>query len=67
MYPPKTAGFLELLMNALSLPRSRRSHAVRRRGSLPRRREAVLAASPADGAAVKEMYFETARLTRWTR
>ncbi len=67
MYPSKTPGILAALMNALSLPRTR---TPARHGGLrafPRRREAVVGRSIPDGVATKEMYFESARLTRWTR
>lgn len=67
MYQPKTAGILVALMNALSLARSRTSVPKGSSRVLPRRREAVVGRSILDDAATKEMYFESARLTRWTR
>jgi hypothetical protein len=67
MYPPKTVGILELLMNALPFPRARRSAGTHRPRALPNRRETAVRRSISDGVATKEMYFETARLTRWTR
>ena len=67
MYQPKTAGILAALMNVLSLSRSRTSTRKRRTRVLPRRRETVVGRSIPDDAATKEMYFESARLTRWTR
>lgn len=67
MYQPKTAGILAALMNALSFPRSGTPVRSRRARVVPRRREVAVTRSIADGVAAKEMYFETARLTRWTR
>ena len=69
MYQAKTTGFLESLMNALSLPTSRRS-SVRRSRPAPRRREAVVRPAGRDGfvgLTGKEMYIEMARLSRWNR
>ncbi len=67
MYGAKKAGFLELLMNALSLPRSRGSSPVRRVRSLPRARDPRTDQSVRASAASKEIYIESARLSRWTR
>ncbi len=67
MYQPKTAGILVALMNALSIARSRTSVHKGRVRVLPSRREAVVGRSIPDDAATKGMYFESARLTRWTR
>ncbi len=54
-------------MNALSLPRSRGTSAARRVRPIPRRREAARQANDPRDPGWKEMYIETARLTRWTR
>ncbi len=67
MYQPKTAGILATLLSALSFPRARNSAGLRRIRPVPQRREAAVRRSIPDGVATKEMYFETARLTRWTR
>jgi len=67
MYQVKTTGFLELLMNVLSLPRSQRSSGARRTRPVPRRRETALQRSVRDSLATKEIYFEAARLSRWNR
>lgn len=67
MYQAKTPGFLELLMNALTVPLSRRTHRARRIRVVPRRREAAARPSAPDLRAKNEMYFETAWLSRWNR
>ncbi len=67
MYQAQTAGILETIMNALSLPTSRKSATPRRIRILPRRRETAVAPSIRDRMPEKETYFEAARLSRWNR
>lgn len=70
MYQAKTTGFLESLMNALSLRTSRGSSVTRRARSLPQRREAAVRPTGRDafvGLTGKEMYIEAAWLSRWNR
>ncbi len=67
MYGTKTNGFLELLMNALTLPSSRRSARARRNRALPRRREAAVAPTFRDAMDGKGIFIEATRLSRWNR
>ncbi len=67
MYQAKTPGFLELLMNALALPVSRRRSTLRRVQVLPARREVAVRPSYRDAVQAKETYFATARVQWWNR
>ncbi len=67
MYQAKTPGFLELLMNALAFPVSRRTSASRRVRNVPTRREAAVSPSVRDAAQAKETYFATTRVQWWSR
>ncbi len=67
MYQAKTTGFLELLMNALTLPSARRASHARRSRPLPLRREAAVAPSVVDSVTAKGIFIEAARLSRWNR
>jgi len=65
MYQTKTPGFLEMLMNALSLPTSRRTVATRR---MPRRRGVrELSRWTRESMPATETYIDAARLSRWNR
>lgn len=67
MYQAKTAGFLELLMNALTSPVSRRPHAVRHARPAPTRRESAVEVSTREAAVGKETYIAAARVLWWNR
>ncbi len=67
MYEAKTTGFLELLMNALTLPSARRVSHARRGRPIPRRHEAAVAPSALDAMTAKGIFIEAARLSRWNR
>lgn len=67
MYEAKTTGFLELLMNALSLPSAQRVSHARRSRPVPIRREAAMAPSIQDAMTAHGIFIETTRLSRWNR
>ena len=67
MYEAKTTGFLELLMNALTLPSARRVSHAQRSHPVPHRREAAVAPSVVDAMTAKGIFIEAARLSRWNR
>ena len=67
MYQSKTAGILELLMNALSFPASRSRSVVRQSRPLPVRREEAVQRALRSAAQQRETYFATARLLWWNR
>ncbi len=62
MYQAKTHGFLELLMNALAFPVSRRASRPRRVRIVPARREVAVRAPYLEALRAKETYFATARV-----
>ncbi len=67
MYQTKTPGFLEWLMNAVTLSFARRTRRSRRVRVVPRRREAVVLLSPPSARLGREMYIESAWVSRWNR
>lgn len=67
MYQAKTPGFLELLMNALAFPVSRRTSKPRRVRVVPARREVAVRPSYREAMQTKETYFATTRVQWWAR
>lgn len=67
MYQAKTPGFLELLMNALAFPMSRRTVKPLRVRFVPARREVAIRPSYREAMRAKETYFATARVQWWNR
>ncbi len=62
MYQAKTPGFLELLMNALAFPVSRRTSTARRVRVVPARREVAIRPPYREALRTKETYFAAARV-----
>ena len=67
MYPTKTPGILEMLVNALSFPTARRTSAAARTRRAPRRHRLAVESAVRHTLPATETFFDAARLSRWNR